>query len=278
MEGSWPDPDLLQGWIHEQGVPAGEVGARLGLSRAAGYRWLQRYGISASAPPIPQAELVARWRSGTPADQLAAEHRLPVEAVRDRLVAAAAMTASRTYYLLGSSADPLPQDVLRGWYLHDRFSVSQIAAMAGITARQVRYRLTRYHISGGRPGPAPRLRRRLDRKMLARLYDDGLTCAQIGDRFGASAESIRALLAAYGIRRRSSGRRKPVAAGSPVPRVEAWEMRERTALAIATARERVAQARATVARSRVLCQVTVEPHGGEQAVGPALVDCQAGLG
>jgi len=223
MEGSRPDPDLLQRWIHEQGVPAGEVGARLGLSRAAGYRWLQRYGIAATTPPLPQHQLVARWRAGTPADRLAAEHGLPVEAVRDRLVAAAAMTAGRTYYLLGSTADPLPQDVLRGWYLHDHFPVSQIATLAGITARQVRYRLSRYHLSGGHPDPSPRLPQRLDRTMLR-------------------------------------------------------EMSERTARAIATARERVTAARLTVARSRALRQVAVEPDRGEQPVGSALVDCQRGLG
>jgi len=277
MEGSWPDPDQLQRWVHEQGVPPGEVGARLGLSRAAGYRWLQRYGIAATTPPIAQAELVARWRAGTPADQLAAEHRQPVEAIRDRLVAAAAMTANRTYYVLGSSADPLPQDVLRGWYLHDRFSVGQIAALAGITARQVRYRLSRYQISGGRPGPTPALRRRLDHRMLTRLYDEGLTCAQIGERFGASAESIRTLLAAYGIRRRTSGRRKPAPQGNPAPRLKQREMSERSAKAIATARDRVAAARLLVARSRTLCKVAVDANRGEQAVRSSLVHREAGL-
>jgi transposase len=277
MEGSWPDPDRLQQWIHEQGVPAGEVGSRLGLSRAAGYRWLQRYGIAATSAPVPQEQIVARWRAGTPADQLAIEYRLPIDAVRDRLVAAAAMTASRTYYVLGSSADPLPQDVLRGWYLHDRFSVSQIAALAGVTARQVRYRLARYRLSGGRPGPKPMLGRRLNQAMLTRLYDEGLTCAQIGERFGASAESIRALLAAYGIRRRTSGRRKRTAPAAPPPGMKKCPMSERAAEAIATARDRVAEARRLTAHARTLCQVAVDPDPGEQAPGPALVDRQAGL-
>jgi hypothetical protein len=279
MEATWPDPDELQRWIHTEGVPAGEIGARLGLSRAAGYRWLQRYGISAGTPPVSQDHLVTRWRAGMPADELAVEHRLPVDAVRDRLVAAAAITASRTYYVLGSDTDPLPQEVLRGWYVDDRFSVSQIAALAGITARQVRYRLARYQISGGRPGPQPQLRRRLDQTLLARLYDDGLTCAQIGERFEASAESIRALLVAYGIRRRTSGRRKRVAQSAPPrpmvnrPAREAdSEMRSRAAAAVATARERVAEAQRLVARARVLCKIVVEPHRGEQPVRPALVD------
>jgi hypothetical protein len=277
MEASWPDPDRLQQWIHEQGVPPREIGSRLGLSRAAGYRWLQRYAIAAGTPPIAQERLVALWRAGTPADRLAAEYGLPVDAVRDRLVAAAAMAPNRSYYVLGSSADPLPHDLLRTWYQHDRFSVGQIAALAGITSRQVRYRLARYHIAGGRPGPKPQLRRRLDAAMLRGLYDEGLTCAQIGARFDASAESVRALLAAYGIRRRTSGRRKRPAQGEPLPEAGRIDMNLRAAQAVATARDRVAEARHLVARARTLRQVVVEADRGEPPVGPPLVDRQAGL-
>jgi hypothetical protein len=111
------------------------------------------------------------------------------------------------------------------------------------TTRQVRYRPARYHLSGGRPGPKPMLGRRLNQAMLTRLYDEGLTCAQIGERFGASAESIRALLAAYGIRRRTSGRRKRTAPAAPPPGMRKCPMSERAAEAIATARNRVAEAR-----------------------------------
>jgi transposase len=240
----WPDPDVLQRWVLAEGVPAGQVGALLGLSRAAGYRWLQRYAITNAAAPIGQEQLVALWRSGISADELAEKTGLPAEAVRDRLVAAAAMKPSRSYYVLGSNADPLPQDRLRGWYLHDRFSVTQIATLSGITPRQVRYRLARYRISAGRPGPKPRLSHRLDQPSLTKLYNDGLTCAQIGERYGAGAESVRALLAAYGIDRRAGGRRK---------RIDRGDLQQRTREAIATAHARVQEARRLTEEARLIC-------------------------
>ena len=48
---------------------------------------------------------------------------------------------------------------MRDWYVREGFAVAQIAALTGTTARQVRYRLARYRLSPGRPGPAARVRR-----------------------------------------------------------------------------------------------------------------------
>ena len=54
----------------------------LGLSRAAGYAWLRRYGITPAGPELPQERLVALWRAGLVAAHLAAELGLPPDAVR----------------------------------------------------------------------------------------------------------------------------------------------------------------------------------------------------
>jgi hypothetical protein len=209
-----PDPDLLQRWVIGERVPPAQVGPRLGLSRAAGYAWLRRYGITPAGPELAQSQLVARWRAGLASAQLAAELGLPADAVRERLVSASVLEPSRTYFVVGSPDDPLPEHLLRDWYVRDGFSVAQVAALTGTTPRQVRYRLTRYHLSPGRPGPASRARRKLTRAALIELYvHKGLTCPQIAARARVSAETVRELLAEYGIERRPSGTR----ARPPVP-------------------------------------------------------------
>jgi hypothetical protein len=142
-----PDPDLLQRWVIRDGVPPSRVGRRLGLSRAAGYSWLNRYGITAAGPMLAQRHLVDRWRDGVLTAELAAELRLPPEAVRQRLVAAAVLPASRSYYVVGSPDDPLPEHLLRDWFVQEGFTVAQVAALTGTTARQVRYRLNRYRLT-----------------------------------------------------------------------------------------------------------------------------------
>jgi hypothetical protein len=152
-----PDPDLLQRWVIRDGVPPSQVGRRLGLSRAAGYSWLNRYGITPAGPLLTQRQLTAHWRDGAHTAQLAAELGLPPDAVRERLVAAAILPATRSYYLVGSPDDPLPESLLRDWYVHEGFTVAQVAALTGTTARQVRYRLGRYRLtrSRGSAEPAP---------------------------------------------------------------------------------------------------------------------------
>ncbi|GIM97593.1 hypothetical protein [Paractinoplanes toevensis] len=155
-----PDPDLLQQWVIGEGLPAGQVGQRLGLSRAAGYSWLHRYGITGSGPFVAQQKLIARWRAGLLVAQLAAELGLPPDAVRERLVAASVLEPARTYFVVGSRDDPLPEHLLRDWYVREGFTVAQVAALTGTTPRQVRYRLARYRLSAGRPGPAARARQR----------------------------------------------------------------------------------------------------------------------
>ena len=154
-----PDPDLLQRWVIADGVPPTAVGALLGLSRAAGYNWLNRYGIIPSGPSPSQESLVARWRAGASAAQLAAEVGLLPDAVRERLVTASVLRPNRSYFKVGSPDDPLPEHLLRDWYVRESFTVAQIAELTATTARQVRYRLARYRLSSGRPGPAPRVKR-----------------------------------------------------------------------------------------------------------------------
>jgi hypothetical protein len=169
---------------------------------------VSRYGITAAGPLLPQASLVARWRAGMVAEQLAAEVGLPPDAVRERLVTAAVLHPRRSYFGVGSPDDPLPESLLRDWYVREGFSVAQVAALTGTTARQVRYRLSRYHLSPGRPGPVSRIRRRLTPAALTDLYvREGLTCPQIARRAQVSAETVRELLAEYGIARRPSGTR-----------------------------------------------------------------------
>jgi hypothetical protein len=203
-----PDPDLLQQWVIREGVPAGQVGGKLGLSRAAGYAWLRRYGITAAGPPVTQQSLVARWRAGQGADHLAADLGLDPDSVRERLVAAAVLRPRRSYFVVGAPDDPLPESLLRDWYVREGFSVAQVAALTGTTPRQVRYRLTHYRLSPGRPGPASRVRRRLTKAALVELYlREGLTCPQIAVRARVSPETVRELLAEYGIARRPSGTR-----------------------------------------------------------------------
>jgi transposase len=204
-----PDPDLLQQWVLVEGVRAAEVGARLGLSRAAGYAWLRRYAISAGGPVLPQDRLAGMWRAGLLATRIAAEHGLPPDAVRERLVAAAVLVPDRSYFTVGSPEDPLPESLLRDWVIREGFTVAQVATVTGTTPRQVRYRLARYQISPGRPGPRPRLRRSLTREALVKMYVyDGLSCPRIAERAGVSAESVRELLVEYGIPRRPSGSRE----------------------------------------------------------------------
>ncbi|MFC4070348.1 hypothetical protein [Actinoplanes subglobosus] len=152
MRGSRPDPDLLQQWVCEEGVPPARVGARLGLSRAVGYAWLQRYAITAGGPRTTQNALVGRWSSGTPIEALAAELGLSPAAVDERL--SAAVTRSRRYHPLGGPDDPLPPDLLRDLYVRRGLPVREIATRTGATDRQVRYRLSRYGIARpGRPDP-----------------------------------------------------------------------------------------------------------------------------
>jgi len=203
-----PDPDLLQRWVIRDGVPSAQVGPRLGLSRAAGYNWLRRYGITPAGPILAQERLVARWRAGLPAAPLASELGLPPDAVRERLVTASVLTPVRSYFVVGSPDDPLPEHLLRDWYVREGFTVAQVAALTGTTPRQVRYRLDRYHLTPGRPGPASRVRKRLTPATLTELYvRAGLTCPEIATRAQVSAETVRELLAAYGIDRRPRGTR-----------------------------------------------------------------------
>ena len=174
------------------------------MSRAAGYDWLRRYGITSESSLLTQAELTERWRDGRSAGDLADEVGLAGDAIRERLVSAAVLSRPRSYYVVGSPDDPLPEHLLRDWYVREGFTVAQMAALTGTTARQVRYRLARYHLSPGRPGPPPRLRRALTETLLTELYvRDGLSCAQIGERSGVSGEAVRDLLASYGIERRA---------------------------------------------------------------------------
>jgi hypothetical protein len=140
-----PDPDLLQRWVIRDGVPPSQIGARLGLSRAAGYSWLHRYGITPDGPILSQRRLVARWRQGRP------QRGLTPEAVRERLIAAAVLTPARSYFLVGGPDDPLPEHLLREWCLREGYTVAKVAALTGTTARQVRYRLTRYGLRATTP-------------------------------------------------------------------------------------------------------------------------------
>ncbi|MCO8276543.1 hypothetical protein M1L60_38795 [Actinoplanes sp. TRM 88003] len=204
-----PDPDQLQRWVLRESVPASEVGSRLGLSRAAGYGWLRRYGITAATMYVSQERLTGLWRAGMLASRVAVETGIPPDAVRERLVAAAVLVPDRNYFVVGSPEDPLPEHLLRDWITREGFTAAQVAALTGTTVRQVRYRLARYRLSTGRPGPAPRLRRRLTRERLVRLYQiEELSCQRIGDQEGVSAEAVRELLKEYGIDRRPSGSRR----------------------------------------------------------------------
>lgn len=253
-----PDPDVLQEWVR-CGVPAGEVGARLGLSRATGYSWLRRYGVSADAPVFSQEHLVTQWRAGQAVGQIAADTGLEPDVVRERLVTAAVLQPSRSYFRVGAKDDPLPEYLLRDWYVREGFTVDQVAALTGTTARQVRYRLGRYRMSAGRPGPAPRLRRRLTEDVLTGLYvHEGLSCATIAERAGASAESVRELLVEYGIARRSNGTRSRTPAprsGRRARRFDSYrQTRERAEAAKVAATGLVEQLRTTVQAAEEICR------------------------
>jgi transposase len=203
-----PDPDQLQQWVLHDRVPAAEIGSRLGLSRAAVYGWLRRYGVAAGVAFLPQDRLIGLWRAGMLASRIATETGLPLDAVRERLVTAAVLVPDRSYFVVGSPEDPLPEHLLRDWVVREGFTAAQVATLTGTTPRQVRYRLDRYRLSTGRPGPAPRLRRLLTREKLVTLYQEqALSCPQIARGAGVSAEAVRELLVEYGIDRRRSGSR-----------------------------------------------------------------------
>ena len=202
-----PDPDLVQQWVVRDGVPPRRVGELLGLSRSAGYEWLRRYGIDRGVAVVATPDLAAWWRSGTTVEDLAARTGVPAAAIRERLVTAAVLSSRRRYLPVGSPEDPLTVDQLRRWCVRDGFSAPQIAALTDTTARQVRYRLTRYGLSRARPGPPAELRRRLTEPHLRHLYEhERLSCPRIAARVGASTEAVRRLLVEYGIERRPSGR------------------------------------------------------------------------
>ncbi|MFF5078657.1 hypothetical protein ACFY36_16520 [Actinoplanes sp. NPDC000266] len=245
-----PDPDLLQRWVVLEGVPAAEVGPRLGLSRAAGYSWLSRYAISAGRPFLGQDHLIELWRSGRDAG-------LPPEAVRERLVTASVLVADRSYFHVGAPDDPLPEALLRDWMLRDGYTVAQVAALTGTTPRQVRYRLARYRLSPGRPGPRPRLSGILTPDSLTRLYvHDGLSCPRIAERTGVSPESVRELLIRYGIERRPSGSRgrRPRAAMKATGKLE---LVQRSRIARDAAAELVEQA----VRARRAAELLISSSG-----------------
>jgi len=217
-----PDPDLLQQWVIDEGVPPASVGKRLGLSRAAGYSWLRRYGVTPAGPAVGQRRLVGLWRAGLVADQLAAEVGLPPDAIRERLVSASVLTPSRSYFVVGSPDDPLPESLLRDWYVREGFTVAQAAELTGTTPRQVRYRLARYRLSPGRPGPPARARRSLTRAALTELYlDQRMTTPQIAARAGVSTETVRELLIEYGIDRRRGGTRGAGYLTPTAPKIDA---------------------------------------------------------
>jgi transposase len=246
-----PDPDQLQRWVLRERVPAAEVGNRLGLSRAAGYGWLRRYGITTGSLYVSQEKLTRLWRAGMLASRVATEVGIPTEAVRERLVAAAVLVPDRSYFVVGSPEDPLPEHLLRDWIVREGFTAAQVAALTGTTVRQVRYRLTRYRLATGRPGPAPRLRRRLPRETLMGLYlTEELSCQRIGEREGVSAEAVRELLKEYGIERRPAGSR---ARPQPVPPQQVRRHRHQETLDRAEAARRrsielIREAQATMAR------------------------------
>ena len=201
-----PDPDVLQRFVRDEGLSAAQVGELLGLSRATVYRWLRRYGITATGPVVAMPALAEAWRAGASVAQLAAKTGLPTRAVQERLAAAAVLRLPRRYILIGSPEDPLRPELLRLWYGQREFSAEQVAVLTDTTARQVRYRLYRYRLSRAKPGPPSRLRGRLPAEVLRRMYvDEHLSCPQIARRVGASAERVRELLVAAGITRRASG-------------------------------------------------------------------------
>jgi hypothetical protein len=176
------------------------------MSRATVYRWLCRYGITATGPVVTKAALAQAWRAGASVAQLAARTGLAARAVQERLVAAEVLQLQRRYILIGSPEDPIRPDLLRLWYGRRGFSAEQIAVLTDTTARQVRYRLYRYRLSRARPGPPARLSGLLPVDVLRRMYvEEHLSCPQIALRVGASAERVRELLIAAGITRRSSG-------------------------------------------------------------------------
>ncbi|MCY1143782.1 hypothetical protein OWR29_37770 [Actinoplanes sp. Pm04-4] len=157
---------------------------------------------------MTQLDLVGRWLVGVPVDQIAADTGLPPAAIQERLITAGTLAPPRTYFLVGSPSDPLPEHLLREWYVRAHLTVEQIAALTGMTARQVRYRLTRYRLAPGRPGPAPQIRHRLTKTVLTRLYvQRHQSCPAIAAHAGVSTEAVRALLAANDIARRPSGSR-----------------------------------------------------------------------
>jgi len=194
-----PDPDRIQQWVICEGLARGRVGERLGLSRATGYVWLRRYGISPGGALVTQAALASDWRAGTPVEQLAAVHGLSVDAVVDRLIAAGCMRQQRHYYLLGSVADPLPQSLLRKLYLGQHLAPAEIAARTGATERQVRYRLDRYQLLAC----PPRRRRRTHRHRTVAVLRN--PCARrrrarrrVAVRFRSSENTARRLTGDYG--------------------------------------------------------------------------------
>jgi transposase len=205
-----PDPDLIQQWVVGDGVPPKRVGELLGLSRSAGYEWLRRYGIGPGGTVVATPDLVAWWRSGATVEELATRTGLPAPAIRERLVTVAVLSSPRRYLPVGSPDDPLTVEQLRRWCVRDGFSAPQIAALSGTTARQVRYRLTRYGLSRARPGPPATLRLRLTEPHLRNLYErERLSCPQIAAGVGVSTEAVRRLLVEYGIERRPSGPMTP---------------------------------------------------------------------
>ena len=201
-----PDPDVLQRWVRIDGLPVAQIGQQLGLSRATVYSWLRRYGISSTGPVLETADLVTAWRSGESLVRLAARTRLAPRALRERLAAADVLRLPRRYVVVGSPEDPARPELLSLWHRKRGYTSEEIADLAGLSARQVRYRIGRYGLSRARSGPPARLAVRLPVEQLRRWYvDEQLSCPQIAVRVGASSECVRKLLVAAGIMRRPPG-------------------------------------------------------------------------
>jgi hypothetical protein len=177
-----------------------EIGVRLGLSKGTVRGELARNGIR-------RETALEYYSSRHPREEViriyVAEGLLQADAASKLGMPTRAFQLLLQHYGINQRHKPGPKTCeiddghLRRQYAEDRHSIANIAAIFGCDETTIRTRLKKLGIYVAR-----RTLSKLSDETLAELYTKrGLTCKQIGERYGVTPPAVYRRLAAIGIRR-----------------------------------------------------------------------------